>query len=178
MDRIHKLTVAAIVALTLVSTAMLVQHEIIRQKQIEMQGDRKEAFIKKYKLKIAKNAKIYKDVTALLEEKKLSEAMTQLEKVMEENPDNPQSLVYKAQIQTAFGKLAEPIHTYRQAVLAEPDYIDKKTPLFIGHQIMKLILEARGKLNRELKLKPGDRLIRIAIEDIYYLQRRLAGGCE
>ena len=178
MDRTNKLTIAAITALSLITMVMLVQNEILRQKQRALDGDKKEAFIKQYKLKIAKNALIYKDVTALMEQKKYSESMVQLEKVAAEHPDNPQSMIHKAQIQVGLGKLAEPIHTYRLAINAEPDYIDKKTPLFIGHAIMALITEARVKLHREIKLKPGDRIIRIALEDIYYLQRRLAGGCE
>jgi hypothetical protein len=43
---------------------------------------------------------------------------------------------------------------------------------------MDIISEARSKLLREKKLKPGDKSISIALEDIYYLQRRIAGGCE
>lgn len=177
MDWINKITIGAITVLSLMVTAMLVQHEI-ELKRLGLNVDRKADFIKQYKLKIAKNAKIYKDVVVNLDKKNYTEAMAVLDKIIEEHPDNPQSLIYRAQIERGFGKLAEPIHTYRLAINAEPGYIDKKTPLFMGKTIMALIKEARVKLNREIKLKPNDRTIRLALEDIYYLQRRIAGGCE
>ncbi len=177
MDLTNKLTLGAIATLSLIIVAMLAQNYIL-QSHNSSAVNRQEAFVKQYELKIAKNNKIYKDVTSMIEQKKFPEAMDHLGKIMQENPDNPQSLIYKAQIEIGLGKLAEPIHTYRQAINAEPDYIDKKTPLFIGHSIMTLITEARAKLSREIKLKPGEQLIAIALDDIYYLQRRIAGGCE
>ncbi len=48
----------------------------------------------------------------------------------------------------------------------------------MGDMIMDIISETRSKLLREKKLKPGDKSINVALEDIYYLQRRIAGGCE
>jgi hypothetical protein len=41
-----------------------------------------------------------------------------------------------------------------------------------------LVTEGREKFAREKALKPEDKEIKMALEDIYYLQSRLAGGCE
>lgn len=178
MDRTHKLTIALVAALSIVVTIMLVQNDILRQKQKKLEGNRREAFLKQYEVKIAENAKIYKDVVGLIEKGNHSEALAQLDVISEKHPDNPQTLIYRAQIQVGLGKLAEPIQSYREAIGIEPGYIDKKTPLFIGKEILKLVDEAKVKLNREIKLKPNDRTLRIALENSYYLLRRLKGGCE
>jgi len=41
-----------------------------------------------------------------------------------------------------------------------------------------VVTEGREKFGREKSLKPKDKNVRKALEDVYYLQRRLAGGCE
>jgi hypothetical protein len=56
--------------------------------------------------------------------------------------------------------------------------MDKKTPLFIGHEVKELVKESLPKFGREKKLKPKDKTVRNALKDLYYLQRVLAGGCE
>ncbi len=84
----------------------------------------------------------------------------------------------KAEIFTEKGNLVNALSMYRHAIEMEPDLVDNKTPLFIGDSVMDLITVARGKLNREKKLKPNDATLTIALDNIYYLQRRIAGGCE
>ena len=76
------------------------------------------------------------------------------------------------------GELRETIHNYRRAVEMEADYVDERTPLFIGNEIKKLVTEGREKFSREKALKPKDKEVRKALKDVYYLQSRLAGGCE
>jgi hypothetical protein len=50
--------------------------------------------------------------------------------------------------------------------------------MFIGHEINGLVTESLEKFGREVKLKPNDKEVRNTLEDLYYLQRRLKGGCE
>jgi hypothetical protein len=45
-------------------------------------------------------------------------------------------------------------------------------------KIKKLVTEGRKKFGREKTLRPKDKEVRKTINDIYYLQSRLAGGCE
>ena len=67
---------------------------------------------------------------------------------------------------------------YRRAVEMEPDYVDERTPLFIGKDLKAVVEEGREKFGREKALKPNDEDVKQTLEDVYYLQRRLAGGCE
>ncbi len=178
MDLIHKLTITTLLALTVVTAGMLIQNHLtvtrLKVVSVSPQVNLKQA----YAQQIAKDAVLYAPVMQLLEEKKFSQAEEQLLEIQISHPDNSQSLIYGAKLQYAQGQSAATIHSYRLAVDKTPDYIDKNTPLFMGDMIMDIISETRSKLLREKKLKPGDKSINVALEDIYYLQRRIAGGCE
>ncbi len=178
MDLIQKLSITALVLLSLIAGGMLIQHQMSTQGSAG-KGETGKIDIKKYyEKKIARNAEIFAEVIKLQEQKKFTQAMKKLEEIRAAHPDNPQAYVYQAQIEYDQGRIAAAIHSYRTAVDQEPDYVDKKTPLFIGDTMLTLINQARGKLQREKKLKPNDRTILIAIDDLLYLQRRIAGGCE
>jgi len=178
MDLIQKFTLSALLVLIIVTTGMLIQNHMsvinspvdTANPQLDLQ--------KIYQQKIADNDILYASVVDFLKQKQFSQADAKLLEIEVSTPNNPQSLIYRAKLQYGLGESALAIHSYRLAIEKSPDYIDKKTPLYMGDEIMDIISEARSKLLREKKLKPGDTSIDIAIEDIYYLQRRIAGGCE
>ncbi len=177
MDLIHKISITALVILSLVTGGMLIQHQMTTQ---GAQGTKTNKVDLKqfYADLMAKNAELYTEVIKLQNQKQFTQAMEKLEEIRTAQPDNPQSDIYQAELEYSQGKVAAALHSYRVAVDRQPDYVDKKTPLFIGNIILDMINEARGKLQREKKLKPNDRTILIALDDLLYLQRRIAGGCE
>ena len=177
MDRFDKFNIAILVLISLITIGMLVNQEIIKRRS----GYHEAAAAEKaryYTEQMALNATIYQEVISLKEQELYDEAMTKLQEVMKTYPGKPQSYVYMAQLSLKSGKLADTIHNYRLAVEKESDFMDKKTPLFIGHEIKELVTESLPKFGREKKLKPKDKAVRNALKDLYYLQRRLAGGCE
>lgn len=178
MDLIHKLSITVVLALTIVTTGMLIQNHLTVTRMQGAVADPQVDLQKFYAEKIAKDTVLYATVVQLLQEKKFAQVEEQLLEIEKSHPDNTQSLIYRAKLQYANGQIASAIHNYRLAVNKTPDYVDKKTPLFVGDKIMEVMSEARSKLLREKKLKPGDMSVRMALEDIYYLQRRIAGGCE
>ena len=178
MDLIHKISITTLVLLSLITAGMLIQHQVSSQRLQGTAGTQKVDLKKYYEERIARDNEIFAEVIQLQEQKQFSQAMEKLEEIRTAHPDNPQSYVYQAQLEYGQGRIAAAIHSYRLAVDNEPDYVDKKTPLFIGDTMLELINEARGKLQREKKLKPNDRTILIALDDLLYLQRRIAGGCE
>ena len=177
MDRLDKFNIIIIVLISLITIGMLVNQEIIKRRQ----GNQEAAAAEKaryYTEQMALNAKIYQEVISLKEQGLDDEAMTKLQEVMKTYPGRSQSYVYMAQLSLESGKLGDAIHNYRLAVENDPDYLDKKTPLFIGSEIKTLVSESLEKFGREIKLKPNDQTVRNVLQDLYYLQRRLAGGCE
>ena len=177
MDRFDKFNITVIALISLITIGMLANQEIIKRRLGLDEAAAAERTLY-YAEQMALNAKIYQEVISLKEEEHYDEAMTKLEDVMKTYPGRAQSYVYMAQLSFKSGKLADTIHNYRLAVENDLDYLDKKTPLFIGHEIKALVTESLEKFGREVKLKPNDKAVRNTLEDLYYLQRILAGGCE
>ena len=178
MDRLDKISVAVIAVLALAAVGMLSNHEISKRQHDNNPGSDSEDDKNSYALQIEMDKKIYQAVASFQKQGLYAEAMAKLEDVIEKYPERPRSYVYMAQLHLKQGKLADTIRDYRRAVEMEPDYVDERTPLFIGNEIKGLVEEAREKLSREKKLRPKDETVKIALKDIYYLQSRLAGGCE
>ncbi len=178
MDWFHKINIALIVILGLTVLVMVVHHETTISSAVKRQGDTAAELKRKYEQQMAKNAWLYRNVLVLEKKGKLDEAMEELRKILAQHPKDAYGLILEARLYYRQGHLADAIHTYRKAIEMDPDYVDRKTPLYIGDEIMKIIEGSRAKLHRERKLKPGDTKIKVAIDDIYYLQRRIAGGCE
>ncbi|NPA94333.1 MAG: tetratricopeptide repeat protein [Thermodesulfobacteria bacterium] len=178
MDWFYKLNVALLIAIGVIVLSMIVQHEMNQSRTVAAQEDSSAALKRKYEQQMAKNAWLYKKVLVLEKKGKLNEAMEELHKILAEHPSDAYGFVLEARLLYRQGHLADAIHFYRKAIEMDPDYVDRKTPLYIGDEIMKVISNSRAKLHRERKLKPGDPKIKAAIDDIYYLQRRIAGGCE
>ncbi len=178
MDWIHRITVAALSLLVLVTGWMLVQHEMARREAAASVPDTAQLLKRHYDQIMADNARIYAQVISLQEAGEYQEALDKLKELNKDRGESAWGYVLEARLENKIGHLARAIHAYRRAVEKDPDYVDKNTPLFVGSEIMDIITVSRGKLNRERKLRPGDQAIRTAINDIYYLQRRIAGGCE
>ena len=69
------------------------------------------------------------------------------------------------------------IYSYREAVELNPDYVDKKTPVFQGRKIKISIDEAKDIINNALAKDPDDKDMKQAKKTMYYLLRKLAGSC-
>ena len=178
MDWIHRITVAALSTLVLITGWMLVQHEMTRREAAASLPDTAQLLKRHYDRIIADNARIYAEVIRLQEAGDYQDALDKLEELSRSSGNSAWGYILEARLENKIGHLARAIHAYRRAVEKDPDYVDKNTPLFAGSEIMDIITLSRGKLNRERKLRPGDQTIKTAINDIYYLQRRIAGGCE
>ena len=177
MDWLDKLSIAAIAGLTLITVGMLANQEIVKRRQ-ENPGVVAKEEKGSYILQMEIDKKLYQEVTSYKKQGLHTKAMAKLKDIMKRYPEKSLSYVYLAQLYLEQGELADSIHNYRRAVEMEPDYVDERTPLFIGDKIKELVTEGREKLGREKALKPKDREVRKALKDVYYLQSRLAGGCE
>lgn len=178
MDLTHKLTLAALLLLCLTTAAMLGRHLLTLNRAPGETAAWESDSRPTLERLVARNGKIFSEVADLLKKKQYRAGFERLREIKRLHPDNPHTLVFRARLQYGSGLLAAALHSYRLAVDRQPDYADNNTPLYIGDEIMDLISEGRGKLRRELQLKPGDGRISMALEDLSYLQRRIAGGCE
>lgn len=66
---------------------------------------------------------------------------------------------------------------YKEAVALNPDYVDKKTPLFQGRKIKGAADEVKEIINDSTLRNSEDKNIPAAKKTMYYLLRKLAGSC-
>ncbi len=79
-----------------------------------------------------------------------------------------------------FMRRQEPVkamHEYKEAIDVNPDYLDKKTPLFQGKKLKVAVGEALAEITNRLRLDPGDESLKSEKKVIYYLYRKIAGSC-
>ena len=176
MDWLDKLSIAAITGITLITIGMLANQQIVKRRQNNPGAAKEEK--NPYSLQMEINKKIYQEYVSYKKQGLHAEAMAELKNIVKKYPEKPMSYVYMAQLFLKQGKMGDSIHYYRRAVEMEPDYVDQRTPLFIGDEIKELVEEGREKFGREKALKPKDNVVKKALQDVYYLQSRLAGGCE
>jgi len=69
------------------------------------------------------------------------------------------------------------IKEYRLALQIDPDYVDKKSDKYIGKRIAAAVKECKAQSNSTLRNKPSDLDARSALNDVSYIERMLAGGC-
>lgn len=69
------------------------------------------------------------------------------------------------------------MHAFRQALDLNMDYLEKKTPLYQGKKIRNTTREAEKLINTALAANPNDVQMRKNREELYYMLRKLAGGC-
>ena len=116
MDKLDKLNFILLAVLILLTTGMLVQHELMASKNTEPVLDGKEAMIKQYQERIARDALTYKEIVLAKDENRYQDAMTMLDKIIRSHPENSQSYVLKAEIFHKKGELAKAIATYRVVI--------------------------------------------------------------
>lgn len=179
MDWLDRLNIAALVIISLFTTYMVVNNEIHKSKlpkgqKVNFAAERTQSFA----LQLEKEAEIYKDIRALMEKKDYVHAISQLEEIVRKRPGLSRSYVHLAEISVARDRKFEALHHYKKAIELEPAYVDKKSPIKIGMQIKPLVAEMRVVLEKKIQEKPVSKETKEALKDVYYLQRRLAGGCE
>lgn len=69
------------------------------------------------------------------------------------------------------------MHEYKEAIDLNPDYLDKKTPLFQGKKMKIAVGEALAEIENRNRQNPGDASLKQEKKVIYYLYRRIAGSC-
>ncbi len=112
----------------------------------------------------------------LLEDEKFPEVVSTTENIIKQYPKESFAYVYLARAYTKQDQLEESLKHYRQAVELNPDLVDRKSPDRIGPELKLIVKKAVVKARtKEFKDRPDSKKV---LKALYYLQRRLAGGCE
>lgn len=121
---------------------------------------------------------LYGEVEALRAAGSGQAALLKLEELGRQYPGEAHGLILKGAILAESGALEEAVKNYVRGVRLDGDYIDAQSLLSRRTEIRRLVEEGLETLGARAKAHPDNRSVAASLRDVYYLQSRLAGGCE
>jgi hypothetical protein len=173
MDKLDRFSVFAIIVLLLSSLALMTNHmgEARSDRDDKKKGASDNTVVHS---KIEDEVKAIKD---LIEGGNLSRAEMLTKELIQEHPYEGNPRIIMGDI---FMRKQEPIMAvleYKEAIDINPDYLDRQTPMFQGKKMEVAVKEALLEIEKNLGKNPEDAIMKKHRKNVYYLQRRLAGGC-
>jgi len=169
MDRLDRVSIALIVALSIMTAGMITAHG----KSQAAGGSDQSQTAKANPAQKSDAAAVYGDVNALIKSARYEEAMAALRKTMEKYPQRPDAKVYMAAIYGYQGDIEKAVSLCRQNIEKNPDLLE-----LAAANLKDMVQNSIPKLKREKELKPNDQKVSALLQDLYFCQRRLGQGCE
>ncbi len=174
MDWIDRLSIWAIVIIIIASFALIVGH--VGEAKPERPAQQRTS-AQEYPAKGVEIDGRVRMIRNLMESDSLGKAETMARELIQQYP-------YDGGLHMTMGDIfmrrqdpVKAVFEYREAVEINPDFLDKKTPLFQGKKIKTAVSEALAENERKIRLAPDDESLKRERKTIYYLQRRIAGSC-
>ncbi len=119
----------------------------------------------------------YQPVDQMIADKRYAEALLKLQSFEKSYPGEAHSMILRGSILIAQGVVGEGIAQYAAAVKVNGDYVDEKSSLNRRNEITLLVENSLPKIKESLRsvVTPSTEK---SLKNLYYLQSRLAGGCE
>jgi len=103
-----------------------------------------------------------------------SNIIRMMKALIEKYPRQPYPYVYLARAQDAKKQIWQAISNYTKGIKLNPNFVDKFSTQRIGPEL-KVIVKQALIIQRSGKMPPEKKKY---VKNLYYLQRRLSGGCE
>jgi len=119
----------------------------------------------------------YAPVEELIAGGRSAEALLRLQEFEKAYPGEPHTQILRGAILVDQGVLGEGVSQYATAVRMNGDYVDANSSLNRRDEIDQLIVSALPKARESVRRNAtaaGEK----TLKELYYLQSRLAGGCE
>ncbi len=174
MDRLDRISLWAIVIL-IISSSALISHnmgearpERRNQKRIESPGVTAQDVLQADKVRT---------IRGLIEGNNLKKAEMLVRELIQQYPYEGEPRMLMGDILVRKQQPVEAALEFKEAVDLNPDYLDKKTPIFQGKKLRIAVREALDDIEKRFKTSREEEKLRRARKIIYYLQRRIAGSC-
>jgi len=115
---------------------------------------------------------------SLMEANMPKEALESLNKIADEYPAVSDTYALMGEVYSRMQDYPEAMKSFRRALMMDPDYVDKKSKKYIGGRMESSMKEGMKQAKAALQKDPSDKSAKKALEDAYYIERMLAGGCE
>lgn len=131
-----------------------------------------------YQSRVALIRELYGPVETLKQGGQDQAALLKLTEIEKTYPGEAHGQMLKGEIQARLGALDEAVASYAVGVKLRGDYVDKENPLSRRNEIGRLVEAGLKTISARLALHPDNRTAKATMQQLYYLQSRLAGGCE
>lgn len=122
--------------------------------------------------------RIYAPVEELRQQQQWTSALLKLKEIARDYPGEAHGLMLKGSILYRQGAIQQALESIAAALKSNGDYVDRNSPLQQRELIKRIATDGRQQLAERLKQQPDNRALQRGVKDAYYLQSRLAGGCE
>ncbi len=131
-----------------------------------------------YQARVAFLQRLYTPVTDLREAGKPQEALLKLDELIRRYPGEAHGLILQGELLNHLGSLDRAIESFVRGVRLNGDYVDEKSPLSRRAEIRQLVDRGLRDIRPQARANPDNQSLAAALNAVYYLQGRLAGGCE
>lgn len=122
--------------------------------------------------------RLYKPAQEAIAERRYPEALLALEEIARQYPGEPHGLVLKGEVQLAMGAINEGIVNIAMAVRRDPEYLEEEGVLSRRLLLEQLVMEELPRLREKFRDSDPSAAQLRSLQELRYLQSRLAGGCE
>jgi cytochrome c-type biogenesis protein CcmH/NrfG len=174
MDSFDKASVAALVVLGLASSVVIMGH------RSEVKPDQNK--VQRLAAQEDPAARMELDnagklIRNLLEAGSLSQAEALIGELIRKHPYQGAPHMFMGDLLMRKQDPVRAMYAYQQAIDLNPDYLDKKTPLFQGKKLKVAVGEALTEIESRIRKDPGNGSLKGEKKVIYYFYRRIAGSC-
>ncbi|HEY6837253.1 MAG TPA: hypothetical protein VI389_00785 [Geobacteraceae bacterium] len=122
--------------------------------------------------------KVYEPVEELRRSGNQAGALLKLDELAHRYPGEAHGHILQGEILRVMGSAGEAAANFVAGVKLNGEYIDRTSPLSRRGEIEAFVAENLPAFAERARSNPGDRSIQAALQNVHYLQSRLAGGCE
>ncbi|PLY04445.1 MAG: hypothetical protein C0624_05750 [Desulfuromonas sp.] len=121
---------------------------------------------------------LYRPVSEALRTQRYPEALLALDEISRSYPGEPHGLMLKGEVQLTMGAVNEGVVNVASAVRRDADYLEEESPLSRRSLLEQLVMEELPRLRELLRDNDPSPVQLRTLQELRYLQSRLAGGCE
>ena len=177
-DRFDQLMIASLVVVLLFTVAVLVGAGPDEGNRVNSAVSRHLESERVYQARVAFIERHFSPVLALRDSGALPEALLKLEELHRTLPSEAHVDLLSGDILLRMGQFDRALPKLAAAVKINADYVDSASPLSQRPLIESAVLEGLPLVRDRLRSQPDSRFMAQVVKDGYYLQSRLAGGCE